>query len=86
MATFQQSEHLQQLVAALDEEELSAKADGTCTTGYDNDGSTGYSLFKTGFELAQKAQGKPVFVVFCDEIALFFIGTEDEVAARIGPN
>ncbi len=63
---------------------LSDEADGTCTNGYDNDGSTGYEIFQNGVDLAVKAAGRPVFEVETDYgSTLFWIGTEDEIEARM---
>lgn len=72
--------------AACKGKDLSEVADSSCTTGYDNDGSSGYELFENGFQLAQKAAGKPVFVVHHpdEDVAFFFIAaSEDEVRQRI---
>lgn len=46
--------------------DLSDVADSSCTSGYDNDGSTGYEIFENGFQLAQKAAGQPVFVLISE--------------------
>jgi hypothetical protein len=32
-------------------------ADMSCTSGYDNDGATGYEIFSNGFALAEAAAG-----------------------------
>lgn len=61
-------------------------ADSSCTSGYDNDGSTGFEIFENGFDLAVKAAGRPVFYFETEEdsdMTLFFIGTEDEIEARL---
>ncbi len=55
--------------------------DSNCTTGYDNDGSTGFEIFSNGFELAVESAGRPVTYAVVGETAFFFIGTEDEVCA-----
>jgi hypothetical protein len=90
MANPQHSVKLQALwdeLAADNESVLEDCPDSTCTTGSDNDGSSGFEIFENGFELAEKAAGRPVFYVDTEEdVALFFIGTEDEIAARLTKN
>jgi alkanesulfonate monooxygenase SsuD/methylene tetrahydromethanopterin reductase-like flavin-dependent oxidoreductase (luciferase family) len=63
----------------------------TCTSGFDNDGSTGFEIFANGFELAERAAGRPVYghdvedgddeafggTTFC------LIGTPEEIVAKI---
>ena len=49
----------------------------TCTTGYDNDGSTGYEIFENGYDLGRCCE--LVFVAFSvDHIAWFFEGDRDQ--------
>ena len=64
-------------------------ADSTCTTGYDNDGSTGYEIFENGVDLGRWAGERNIFFgehegKYC---ALFFVAeigqTEDELVERI---
>ena len=62
---------------------LTDLADSSCTNGYDNDGSTGFEIFGNGFQLAQKAGGRPVFVSHDEQTALFFIGTEEEILRKL---
>ena len=66
-------------------EALSDQRDGTCTTGYDNDGSTGYDIFENGFELCAKAAGRQVWQLEHphEYQAWFLIGTEEEVTERL---
>lgn len=67
-------------------DELFEAADASCTTGYDNDGSTGYEIFKNGFRLAAGGRGREVWEVPSEgspPSVFFFIGTEDEVLQRI---
>lgn len=66
-----------------DYDELSDEADSGCTSGYDNDGSTGYEIFENGFELARKAGKKPVFAIWGDSGIFFFIGTKKSVMKRL---
>jgi hypothetical protein len=76
---------LDELASKKDSDQLSEEADSGCTSGYDNDGSTGYEIFENGFDLAQKAGKKTVFAVFADddESVFFFIGTKKSVLRRI---
>jgi hypothetical protein len=61
------------------------EADSSCTTGYDNDGSTGLEIFLNGCALAATAAGRDIVQVDHPgtNVALFFIGTEEEVLKRI---
>ncbi len=59
-------------------EQLVEIADSSCTTGYDNDGSTGIDIFENGFELAEKAAGQDVFEWRDNNTAYFFIGSEEK--------
>ncbi len=52
MKNIQTSEKLQDLVDKKNTEQLYNLAEISCTNGYDNDGSTGYEVFKNGFDLA----------------------------------
>lgn len=59
-------------------------ADSTCTSGYDNDGSTGFEIFENGFDLAVKANGRDViYGEGTDDVCLFFIASEEEALAKI---
>ena len=61
-------------------------AEASCTTGYDNEGSTGYEIFKNGFRLGALSAGRDVLEVRTGgspPISYFFLGTEDEVIAKI---
>lgn len=64
---------------------LSDAAESSCTTGYDNDGSTGLEIFKEGFQLCKKAAGRSVWYVedADTDTRWFFVGTEDEVIAQL---
>jgi hypothetical protein len=57
--------------------------DGTCTTGYDNDGSTGYEVFENGFRLGRLAGDRDVLVLFGDGCASFFVSDEESLLRRI---
>lgn len=87
--TFKTSEKLNEILSEHDVGELldcyDDIYDGTCTTGYDNDGSTGYDIFKNGVALGVQAGDKPIFFYEDDEdrIGLFFIGEEEEILARV---
>ena len=63
--------------------------DGTCTTGYDNDGSTGLEIFENGVTLGAQANviglgrgSSPIFIYTDEYTALFFIGEEEQVIAK----
>ena len=61
-------------------------ADSTCTTGYDNDGSTGFEIFSNGLELgASLKEGEEVVVVRHPDrlVAWFFVGTQESVLDRL---
>jgi len=71
-----------QVEAFVDDGEVS-----TCTTGYDNGGSTGLEIFENGLELGLKAGGRPVQMARLGgtdgETAYFAVGTEEEVLAKV---
>lgn len=87
MAAFRTSKAIDELLQSRAAEDpgfemdvLPDAAASCCTTGYDNDGSTGYEIFENGFELAQKAGGEDVWVsTALQGQAFFFIGTEEQV-------
>jgi hypothetical protein len=82
---FQVSDKIDELINSLDVDEVQELADSSCTNGYDNDGATGFDIFENGFQLAQKAGDRPVYVshVRDERTALFFIGTEEEILRKI---
>lgn len=57
-------------------------ASGSCTAGYDNDGSTGREIFENGFELGVAAQekGLDVFYGIAGDVAYFLMATDEEAA------
>jgi hypothetical protein len=59
-----------------------APADSSCTSGYDNDGSTGFEIFENGFQLGEAAEGAIVFYCNDGDCCHFFIAGpgEDEDA------
>jgi hypothetical protein len=81
---FDYDQNLNDLAQTKDMDEFYNTADSTCTTGYDNDGSTGFEIFKNGFELAKQANG-PIWVIQRDDrdVAFFYVGTFDEVWNKI---
>jgi hypothetical protein len=87
MDTFVSSKELQKLIKTKDGDAVQEGADGICTNGYDNDGSTGLEIFENGFELGKRAEsrGKQVyhFELGGGDTSVFFIGTEAEVKERI---
>ncbi len=81
---------IRRAIEKLNKEQLSLlcdDVDATCTSGSDNDGSTGYEIFVNGFELAQKAGSQDVFHEELDldggHPTIFLIGTEESVIVRI---
>jgi hypothetical protein len=89
----QESERLQEYVDDLLKEDedggmsdlLADECDSSCTSGYDNDGSTGLEIFRNGFRLAEKAEGDVLMVRDggSPPVAYFFLGTEEEVLQKI---
>lgn len=74
---------LDAIASGKDNDGLAEMADGMCTSGYDNDGSTGFEIFENGFELGVRAGSSPVVAVDCDSTTYFFIGTVEEVTQKI---
>lgn len=59
-------------------------SDSSCTTGYDNDGSTGFEIFINGTELANAAHGRPIFYAQAFGGTYFFIAnTENELLTKL---
>lgn len=56
---------------------------GTCTTGYDNDGSTGFEIFENGVDLGQAAPGCEIFWGDHDGCAFFFIAAEGQTEEQL---
>jgi hypothetical protein len=89
MRMFKISERLNEVLSKYDAGDLldcyDEIYDGTCTTGYDNDGSTGYEIFRNGVTLGALAGDKPIFFYEddVDNIGLFFIGEEEEILERV---
>jgi len=86
-----QFERSEELTALLDKYDIDELMDtlydvysSTCTTGYNNDGSTGFEIFSNGVELRDSAEGRPIFIYAGNNnIALFFIGTEEEIVTMV---
>lgn len=84
MSRFKKNVDLADLVLSKEPSDVSDIADSSCTTGYDNDGSTGLEIFENGFDLGLKAGvHKEVWAVFGSGTAWFFIGSLDEVTKRV---
>ncbi len=68
MPKFVYSERLREIAATKPNSAIS-EADGTCTGGHDNDGSTGFEIFQNGVKLALKAaeSGKDIFYAEVDD-------------------
>jgi hypothetical protein len=89
--TIAHSEALESALALLNADQLDAFVDSldvsTCAIGYDTDGSTCFEIFQNGYELAEKAKGRPVHygdVSGTDGFtAYFIIGTEEEALAAV---
>jgi hypothetical protein len=73
-------------------EAVQDQADGTCTAGFDNDGSTGLEIFENGYNLGRLAKQEGQNVVYgirsnykqaCPGVVLFYVGTEDLALARV---
>ena len=68
---------------------LSDASDGGCTTGYDNDGSTGYEIHENGIALGIAAakhgitSSDDIWEYHRDGSCDFFLGTEDEIVAKL---
>lgn len=58
-------------------------ADSSCTSGYDNDGSTGSEIFENGFDLAIKAAGQDIYTIENNDNDLFFIGPITKIKDRL---
>jgi len=74
----------------IEDELYDSVVDGTCTSGYDNDGSTGGEIFENGFRLGVAAAAKigPDIRVWSADhpnalVRFFFIGTEEDVVAKL---
>jgi hypothetical protein len=69
----------------IDSELLYDNCDGTCTTGYDNDGSTGLDIFENGLSLAFTARDSRLVGFIPDglNVAFFFVGNDDTIRERI---
>lgn len=85
------SVRLAELVKALnplDEcgEYLNEACDMTCTSGYDNDGSTGPELLDNGVELAFDARDyhpeAVIFYAYGDDTVFYVFGTDEDDAIR----
>jgi hypothetical protein len=76
---------LNDLAGTKDLDDLYDNADSICTTGQNNDGSTGLDIFQNGFELAKQTGDEPVWIILPDahDIAFFFFGTFDKVRDEI---
>jgi len=81
---FKQSDKINKLASQVDPGE---HTDHSCTTSYNNDGSTGEDIFTNGYELAVAAKGRDVYVVYEEsddgDVAYFFIGTEEEIIKKL---
>jgi hypothetical protein len=80
---FKKSLKIDELVALLDDDVLCDASQGSCTNGYDNDGSTGYEIFENGFDLGREAGRKSVFESDHGDSTYFFIGEEEGIIADL---
>jgi len=81
------SKLIQEALAELEEaggdpSELSASS---CTSGYNNDGSTGFDIFENGYQLGQEAGDQSVWHADSNdvEVVYFFIGDEKDIVVKI---
>ena len=87
--SFHYSEALDQLASSKIGDGIFNAADSSCSSGYDTDGSTVQDIFENGYDFGQMvatAGSRPVWCVKhkdYDNTAFFFLGTEDEVRAKI---
>ena len=79
------SDKLQKLADTKNQDAVVEASDSTCTNSYDNDGSTGREIFDNGYQLAQRTKDRDIFVlnVYGGNSSAFFIGTEEEVEAKL---
>jgi hypothetical protein len=65
--------------------DLFGVCDGSCTNGFDNDGSTGVDIFENGFDLALKmaVPGRGVFCFEGEGANFYFVGSEEVVVGRL---
>jgi len=71
---------LTKLCASKDPDDLFDICDGTCTAGYDTDGSTGLAIYENGIRLGRKLGSNPrakLFTYSNGQTAWFFVH-EDE--------
>ena len=80
---FEHSKKIEGLAEKVLDETGDLPCDGSCTNGFDNDGSTGYEIFENGFSLGKRVGEGSVFCYHTDDTSYFFIGTEEEVAKRL---
>ena len=77
------SQAISDLITDDNVEQFFDHCDSTCTTGYDNDGSTGQEIFENGVELGQAAGNQEIFYGSRDYCAFFFIARKDETEEQI---
>jgi len=56
--------------------------ESTCTTGYDNDGSTGLEIFENGVRLGRSCGDGEIFYFKAAGTAFFFTGTDEDAVIR----
>jgi hypothetical protein len=81
MGTFNRSDEIDALAVGKD---LEGDADSSVSLEGEDES---YLPFENGFRLGALAAGRPVWLVVPEddgEVGYFFIGTEDEVAAKVG--
>ena len=77
------SEAIENLITDDNMEEFHDLCSGTCTTGYDNDGSTGFEIFDNGVDLGQAAGSREIFYIDYDGCAFFFIADEGQTEEQL---
>jgi hypothetical protein len=78
---------LTKLCASKDPDDLFTVCNGTCTAGFDQDGSTGREIYENGIRLGRKLGSNPrakLFTYSNGQTAWFFVYTdEDELVTRL---
>lgn len=77
---FKRNGNMNRLALSKDQDELHEACDSSCNLLSD---ASRLAVFEDGFELAHNAEGQDVWVVKNKDTAWFFVGTLEEVIAKI---
>lgn len=86
--SFKKSSELEKLFGSLDWDTITLLYDeldfanipwNNCTTGYDNDGSTGLEIWENGFNFAKEVGNSQIVMAEKDNIAYFFAAPESKI-------